>query len=110
MNSPQGGSMYDGGIVSVDDAAVASSVIKALRSSSNSNRHYKQNASRDDHLINNIDDFNKIIAEKVSEVTKYNALEQQMNESLSNYIPPKQPMEIVSSPQHRPVCVLVSTI
>lgn len=93
FNSPRGRDE----VVGIDDVAVASSVIKALRSSSNSNRHYKQNASRDDHLINDIDHFNKIVIVKSQEVSKANAKEQQINEVLANYIPPAQPMTIMNN-------------
>ena len=97
FNSPRGRDE----VVGIDDVAVASSVIKALRSSSNSNRHYKQNASRDDHLINDIGHFNKIVIDKSHEVSKANAKEQQINEVLANYIPPPQPMTIINSPTER---------
>ncbi len=88
-------------VVNIDDFAVASSVIKALRSSSNSNRHYKQNASRDDYLVNDISSFNRIIKDRSQEVQRHNVLEQQMNEALNNYIPPTQPMVVVNSPNER---------
>lgn len=97
FNSPRGRDE----VVGIDDVAVASSVIKALRSSSNSNRHYKQNASRDDHLISDIDHFNKIVIDRSQEVSKAHAKEQQINEVLANYIPPPQPMVILNSPTER---------
>eukprot|EP01032_Pedospumella_encystans_P033039 gene33039-37325_t len=96
LNSPRGP-----GVVNIDDIAVASSVIKALRSSSNSNRHYKQNAARDDHLVNDVNQFNRIINDRRDEVLKSNLIEQQMNEALNSYIPPTRPMVIVQSPDER---------
>lgn len=99
LNSPRGA----GCVVNIDDIAVASSVIKALRSSSNSNRHYKQNAARDDHLVDNINQFNRIIKDRSEEVLKSNLIEQQMNEALNNYIPPTRPMIIIQSPDERQV-------
>ena len=85
-------------IVNIDDVTVAKSVIRALRSSSNSSRHYKQNATHDDHLIYNISEFNKMVIDKSEEVQKKNLVEQQMNEALSNYIPPKASMTVLNSP------------
>ena len=99
LNSPRG----QGCVVNIDDLAVASSVIKALRSSSNSNRHYKQNAARDDHLVNDVNQFNRIINDRRDEVLKSNLIEQQMNEALNSYIPPTRPMVIVQSPDERQV-------
>jgi hypothetical protein len=85
-------------VVGIDDVAVARSVIKALRSSANSTRNYKQNATRDDHIISDIGQFNKMVIDKSEIVSKQNAKEQQINEALSNYIPPKLPMPILNSP------------
>jgi hypothetical protein len=85
-------------VVGIDDVAVARSVIKALRSSANSTRNYKQNATRDDHIISDINQFNKMVIDKSETVSKQNAKEQQINEALSNYIPPKLPMPILNSP------------
>lgn len=99
LNSPRG----QGCVVNIDDIAVASSVIKALRSSSNSNRHYKQNAARDDHLVNDVNQFNRIINDRRDEVLKSNLIEQQMNEALNSYIPPTRSMVIVQSPDERQV-------
>jgi hypothetical protein len=90
-------------IVGIENVSVACSVIRALRSSSNSNRFYKQNATRDDHLINDVEHFNNLVTNKADEITKRDRVERQMNEALANYIVPlNQPsMTIVQSPNEK---------
>ena len=56
-------------LVTIDSLDVAAGVIKALRSSSNSNRFYKQNASRDDVLLGNVGEFNRLVDRKKAEMT-----------------------------------------
>lgn len=86
-------------VVGIDDVAVARSVIRAMRSSANSSRHYKQNATRDDHIISDIIQFNKIVSDHSSEVLKQLSIEQQMNEAMANFIPSKLPsMAVLNSP------------
>lgn len=75
-------------IVGVENFSVARSVIKALRSSSNSNRYYKQNATRDDYLISDVDHFNSIVSDKRSEFSQDNITEEQINEAISSFVPP----------------------
>jgi hypothetical protein len=96
FNSPRSS---QSGVVGVDDVAVARSVIRAMRSSANSSRHYKQNATRDDHIISDICQFNKIVSDKSEEVSKNQSVEQQMNEAMANFIPGKlATMTILNSP------------
>lgn len=88
-------------IVGVDDAAVARNVIRAMRSSSNSSRRYKQNATWDDHIICDVNQFNRMVLDQREVIEKQNAKEQQINEALANYIPPKQPMPVLNSPKEQ---------
>ena len=94
FSSPRGSHV---GVVGIDDVVVAGNVIKALRSSANSSRHYKQNATRDDHLICDINQFNRMVIDKSEAVAKQAIIEHQMNEAVSNFIPMKPPV-ILNSP------------
>lgn len=75
-------------VVGVENFAVARDVIKSLRSSSNSNRHYQHNATRDNFLVDNLDDFNKIVAIKAAASAVAQTQEDRMNQSITNFKPP----------------------
>ena len=74
-------------IVNIDNFMIASNVIKSLRSSSNSARCYKQNASRDDYIINDLEQFNKIVNHKIEENNTIENLQKEMNEKITLYQP-----------------------
>jgi hypothetical protein len=69
-------------IVPIDNIVCAERVIKTLRSSSNSCRNYKQNALKDDFIIQSLDDFNRVVS--FSEVEKEKEIEKFTNELLVN--------------------------
>jgi hypothetical protein len=73
--------------VGLDSAEVATSVIRSLRASSNSSRNYKQNATRDDYIIQNVCEFNKLINDKVSEIEKQQSFEAKLNNAIASYSP-----------------------
>ncbi len=75
-------------IFAVDNFVHAKDVIKSLRSSSNSSRQYKQNAVSDSHIIDNLEQFNKVVQEKVAVSSQAKLDEDRINESISKFQPP----------------------
>lgn len=59
-------------VTAVPDFAVARGVIRALRSSHNSNRNYKQNAAQDQFLILSVEHFDRIISAQQQVVSENN--------------------------------------
>lgn len=78
-------------IVFLDNADVAASVIKTLRSSSNSSRAYKQNAMNGEFLIQNVQALNRVIEQNAVEVNKIKVHERQLNESMAIFKPNVSP-------------------
>jgi len=78
------------GVVALESDAVACAVIRSLRSSSNSNRHYKQHATSDQYVIKDLESLNRIIQKQTQEVSEMEQLQQDMNDKLSlyRYTPP----------------------
>ncbi|KAJ1428236.1 hypothetical protein B484DRAFT_449994 [Ochromonadaceae sp. CCMP2298] len=88
-------------VLRVDDAITASGVIRALRSSSNSFRHYKQNATRDDYLIPDLTSFDKLVRVKGAEAVGLAERERQLNEAMAIYMPVGVEISPGNSPQKR---------
>lgn len=75
-------------VVGVENFSIARDVIKSLRSSSNSNRHYQHNATRDNFLIDNLDEFNKVVVTKAAAAFVAQTQEDKLNQSITNFKPP----------------------
>jgi hypothetical protein len=84
------------GVVALDSEAVASAVIRSLRSSSNSSKHYKQHATSDQYVITDLDSLNRIIQKQSEEVSRMDQLQQDMDDKLSLYVPPASSISIAS--------------
>jgi len=55
------------GVVAIDSLEHAQSVLKSLRATSNSQRRYQRSAVRDDHIVENLAMFDKLVLEKANE-------------------------------------------
>jgi hypothetical protein len=85
------------GVVALANEVVASAVIRSLRSSSNSSRHYKQHATSDQYVITDLDSLNRIIQKQSEEVSRMDQLQQDMDDKLSLYVPPEAASISISS-------------
>ena len=83
-------------MVALDNEVVASAVIRSLRSSSNSSRHYKQHATSDQYVITDLDSLNRIIQKQSEEVSRMDQLQQDMDDKLSLYVPRASSISISS--------------
>ena len=75
-------------VVGVENFSIACDVIKSLRSSSNSNRHYQHNATKDNFLIDNLDEFNRVVVTKAAAAFVAQTQEDRLNQSITNFKPP----------------------